>query len=267
MRQFIPLVALFLSSWAWARDEQVPPSLSVPFSQECQVGDIAVENASSLSNVVTALRHRKQIKILAIGTSSSVRRGMKRGGHTEETKQILQNAIKGLDVVMIDRGVGGELSAQAVERIQNEVALNQPDLILWQVGTDDALAYVPLEELETTIVEAVRWLKAHKVDVVLVGLQFVEGMERNENYRAVRELMKRVAANEGVMIVQRYESSRFLVDTPGSAVALSDQFERSEAAYLCLAQYLARAIAIGIHGARSAVPPDTRPSPDTRHPK
>ena len=92
-------------------------------------------------------------------------------------------------------------------------------------------------------------------------------MECNENYRAKRELMKRVAAKDGVMIVQRYESSRFLVDTPGSAVALSDQFERSEAAYLCLAQYLARAIAIGIHGARSAVPPDTRPSPDRGHPK
>ena len=39
-------------------------------------------------------------------------------------------------------------------------------------------AYVPLDELETTIVDTLRWLKDHKVDVVLVGLQYVDRMAR-----------------------------------------------------------------------------------------
>lgn len=264
MRSILSLWVLVVSFCAWAGNCAASPT--IPFTQECQVGDIAVENTTALTNVVAALQARKQIKILAIGTSSSVRRGMKLGGHTEETKKILQGAFQGLDVVLIDRGVGGELSAQAVERIQNEVALSKPDLVLWQVGTDDAMAYVPIEELKTTIVDTLRWLRAHKVDVVLVGLQFIQGMEGNKNYRAVRELLKNIADAENVMIVQRYESLRLLEGKPGSAVGLSDQFERSETAYLCLAQYLARAIAIGISGAKSA-PNDVRPSVESSQPK
>ena len=74
------------------------------------------------------------------------------------------------------------MSAQAATRIKNEVALHEPDLVLWQVGTNDALAYVPLDEFETTIVDTVRWLKEHKVDVVLVGLQYVDRMAQDDHY-------------------------------------------------------------------------------------
>jgi hypothetical protein len=207
------------------------------------------------------LRQRKQVKILAVGTSSAVRRGSWRGGHTDETRQILQEAIKGLDVVMINRGVGGELSAQAVERIQNEVALNEPDLVIWQVGTDDSLAYIPLAEFESTIIDLVRWLKAHRVDVVLVGLQFVDSMEQDKHYRSIRELLRKVAANENVMIVQRYEAQRLLTRTQDGGRLFLDEFERAEGGYVCLAQYLAQAITVGIFGEAARVQPDPKSPP------
>jgi acyl-CoA thioesterase-1 len=246
------LTLLVAYSLAWGQTDR-PATAAAPaptaLTQDCQVAGGSVATNSALSNVTAALQQHKQIKILAIGASSAVRRGTWRGGHTEEARQILQDAVRDLDVVLINRGVGGELSAQAVERIQNEVALNRPELVLWQVGTEDALAYVPLEELQTTIIETVRWLKAHNVDVVLVGLQFVDSMEGDENYRKVRELLREVAAKEKVMIVQRYEAQRLLsLRQRGSGLPLLDQFERSEAGYVCLAQYLARAITMGVFG-------------------
>ena len=85
---------------------------------------------------------------------------------------MLEGALKGIDVVIINRGVSGELAADAALRMRNEVALDEPDLVLWQVGTNDALAYVPVDEFAATVKEQIDWLKAHKVDVVLVGLQF-----------------------------------------------------------------------------------------------
>ena len=122
---------------------------------------------------------------------------------------------------MINRGVSGELSAQAAARIKNEVALNDPDLVLWQVGTNDALAYVPLDELETTIVDTVHWLKEHKVDVVLVGLQYVDRMAQDDHYKAVRELLRKIAAKENVMIVRRYEAQRLMAQAEGSGGGLA----------------------------------------------
>jgi lysophospholipase L1-like esterase len=163
---------------------------------------------------------------------------------------------------MINRGVSGELSAQAGARIKNEVALTEPDLVLWQVGTNDALAYVPLDELEDTIVDTIRWLKEHKVDVVLVGLQYVDRMTQDANYHAVRELLRKIAAKENVMIVRRYEAQRLLTQAELSGGGLiPDEFERTEAGYVCLAQYMARAITLGIFGQSLRVRP-LQPLPD-----
>ena len=147
------------------------------------------------------------------------------------------------------------------------MALNEPDLVLWQVGTNDALAYVPLDELETTIVETMRWLKEHKVDVVLVGLQYVDRMAQDDHYRAVRELLRKVAAKENVMIVRRYEAQRLLAQAEASGGGLvPDEFQRSETGYVCLAQYMARAITLGIFGRALrmeplAPPPRPQPAP------
>ncbi len=224
--------------------------MPAPFSKDCQIGNEQIVEESPLPHVAAALQKRKQIKILAIGSSSSVARKSPRGpGHSEQIKQILQQAIKGLDVVTINRGVSGELSAQAAPRIKNEVALNDPDLVLWQVGTNDALAYVDPDEFETTIVDTVRWLREHNVDVVLAGLQYVDPTKQDDSFKAVRERLRQIAAKEKVMIVRRYEAQRLLMQAEASGGGLQpDEFQASEAGYACLSQYMARAITLGAFG-------------------
>jgi len=257
-------VALGQNNTPPARPNAVPSAaMPAPFSQDCQVGNEQIVEQSPLPHVAAALQQRKQIRILAIGSSASVgRRYSRPGGHSEQIRDILQNAIKGLDVVMINRGVSGELSAQAAQRIKIEVALHDPDLVLWQVGTNDALAYVPLVELETTIVDTVHWLREHKVDVVLAGLQYVNPATQDDNYKAVRELLRKVAAKENIAIVRRYEAQRLLSQAEGSGGGLApDEFQRSEAGYACLSQYMARAITLGIFGQTLRVRPITAPPP------
>ena len=254
------VLSLLLAGFPARGQDNTPLPAPAPFSQDCQTGGVIVEE-SPLPNVAAALQTRKQVRILTIGASTAMRRPG-RGPHTEQIEQILEQAIKGLDVVMINRGVSGELAAQAAARIKNEVALNDPELVLWQVGTNDALAYVPLDALEATIVGTINWLKAHKVDVVLVGLQYVDRMAQDEHYAQVRELLRKIAAAENVMIVRRYEAQRLLLQAEGSGGGLvPDEFQRSEAGYACLSQYMARAITLGIFGQRLRVRPLTTPPP------
>jgi lysophospholipase L1-like esterase len=233
--------------------------MPAPFSRDCQIGGTAIVEESPLSNVAAALQNRKQVKILTIGASSLGRRGSP-GRHAEMIEQILEHAIKDLDVVMINRGVSGELSTQAASRIRTEVALHEPDLVLWQVGTNDALAYVPLDKLETTIVDTVSWLKQHKVDVVLVGLQYIDRMAQDDHYKAVRELLRKTAAKENVMIVRRYEAQQLLAQAEISGGGLApNEFQNSETGYVCLSQYMARAITLGIFGKALRVRPIDNP--------
>ena len=227
------------------------PIMPAPFSQDCQIGNTAIVEESPLPHVAAALQTRKQIRILAIGSASLGPRRSGPAGYTDLIRQILQKAIKGLDVVMINRGVSGELSAQAAVRIRNEVALNEPDLVVWQVGTNDALAYVPIEEFEATVLDTLNWLKLHKIDVVLAGLQYVDRMAQDEHYTKVRESLRKIAAKENVMIVRRYEAQRLLAQAESSGGGLApDEFQRSDAGYACQSQYIARAITLGIFGQR-----------------
>ncbi len=261
------VLSALIAGAAFAQDAGTPPqpngpaSMPAPFSQDCQVGNEAIVEQSPLPNVAAALQNRKQIKILAIGASPMVsRRTPGPGGNGDQIRDILRQAIKGLDVVMINRGVSGELSAQAAPRIKVEVALHDPDLVLWQVGTNDALAYVPLDDLETTITDTIHWLREHKVDVVLAGLQYVDRMAQDDHYKAVRELLRKTAAKENVMIVRRYEAQRLLAQAENSGGGLMpDEFQRNEAGYACLSQYMARAITLGIFGRSLKVQPIVNP--------
>jgi acyl-CoA thioesterase I len=235
--------------------------MPAPFSHDCQVGTTATATDSPLPNVAAALAKHKKIRILAIGASASAGRGARHGGYMGETRQILRQAVKGLDVEMINRGISGELATQAATRIRNEVALVEPDLVLWQVGTNDALAYVPVDEIRNTVVDTLNWLKEHKIDTVLVGLQYIDRMEQDEHYKNVREMLRKVAADENIMIVRRYEAQRLLSQAAVSGGGLfPDEFQRTEAGYTCLAQYLARAITVGIFGPAGLGPRNAPPA-------
>lgn len=246
------LIASMLTVAAFGQDSiPAPPSPSIastvpaPYSKECQGGTAPIVIESPLPNVKAALQTRKSIRILAIGTSA----GRRNGGYADQIEIMLKQVLYGIDVVIINRGVSGELAAQAETRIKTEVALTDSDLVIWQVGTNDALAYVPIEDLKTTVQDTVRWLKEHKVDVVLAGLQYVDRMARDEHYRAVRDLLRTIATQENVMIVRRYEAMKFIAETSTSGGGfVPDEFERTEAGYNCLAQYIASAITLGVFG-------------------
>ena len=214
----------------------------------CKSATEALTTETPLPNVTAALQQRKTLRILALGASPAAGRGIGRGGYTSMIEKLLEGAVKGVDVVMINRGVSGELAANAAHRMQAEVALNEPDLVLWQVGTNDALGYVPVAEVEETVRDAIEWLRAHKVDVILVGLQFVDPRLRDAHYIAVRDGLRALAAKENVIMLRRDEAMQFIGQTPDSSESFVETVERNEASYSCLAQYVARAITLAVFG-------------------
>ncbi len=218
----------------------------MPLSKSCQPGASALAGETPLPRVAEALAQRKSLRILAMGAAPG--RVTTRGGdYTDLIEAMLQNALKGTAVVMINRGVSGELAANAATRMKNEVALDEPDLVLWQVGTNDALAYVGSAEFAATLKDQIDWLKAHKVDVVLVGLQFAPQMLRDAHYVRIRDALRSVAAQENVIVVRFFEAMQIIEQVQHEGAApVAEEFDRSEEGYNCLAQYVARAITLGV---------------------
>ena len=227
-----------------------------PVTRECQVGTTEVVTQTPLPNVLKALRERQKIKILAIGASPVVRRDAAAGDYYDLVEQFLEQTFKGLEVEVVHRGVSGELARDAGARIKMEVALVEPDLVLWQLGTADALARLSIEDFEKSVKKTLTWLRTHNVDVALIGLHYVKSLAKDAHYQAIRRSLKKVATEEGVMRVGRYEAMETLARLRGEQAGKAGATRMTEAAYECSAEYLARAIAIGLfHKDRPPVPP------------
>ena len=237
--------ALCQSAWAQgtaSKPESVPEPPAV--AKECGETRIGI---SPLPNSALALQKRQQVKILAIGAFSAAVLGMGHDGNPPLLEQILERNIKGLDVEIINRGFSGELAEATGERLRIEVALNHPDLVLWQVGTNDAFAQVPVDSFERSVANSVRWLKEHDVDVILVGLHYMKQLAKNEHYQAIRTSLQRITAAESVLRITRYEAMEVLARTTRESGRPEPRdFGLTEAGYNCMAQYVARAIAVGL---------------------
>jgi lysophospholipase L1-like esterase len=200
-----------------------------------------------LPNSAAALQQRRRIRLLAIGASSTAVLGTGRSGHPPLLERILERTIKGLDVEIVNRGFSGELAEAAAERLKIEVALNDPDIVLWQVGTNDALAHVPVESFEQSVGSTVRWLKEHHVDLILVGLHYNRRLAKDPHYQAIRASLRRITTEQNVLRVGRYEAMEVLARAnAGGERPDVDDFGQTEAGYNCMAQYIARSITVGL---------------------
>ena len=220
------LAALTLGGGPSALGQVIPEFTPLP--KACEIPGRSVFAALPLPNIAIALKERKKINILAIGATSASLRGPLSGGYYAVVERFLEATFKGLDVEIVHRGISGELASDAADRIKTEVALNNIDLVLWQVGTADALAQVPVEDFQAGVGQAVDWLREHKIDIILVGLRYTRSMTRNKHYQAIREAIHRVAKDHNILRIGRYEAEETLEKirlqqvTPPSALASSD---------------------------------------------
>jgi acyl-CoA thioesterase I len=227
-----------------------------PLSTECQTPGLKLALDKPLPNTLAALKDSKLVKILTIGASASAGMASTGGGYQDIIEELLERTVAGLDVQIIDRGISGELASNAAQRLKNEVALAEPNLVLWQVGSNDALAQIPAEEFNETVTGTIHWLKEHNVDVVLVGLHYVSNLRNDPNYQAIRATLARIADQEKIIRISRYEAMEIMEGMRNaSPVDRYNAFALTEDGYSCIAEYVVRAITSAIFLKRPKLSP------------
>jgi acyl-CoA thioesterase-1 len=246
----LALACLFMPVMPAPRAEDLgAPPVAPPMSPPCDVPATDIAAPATLPNVTAALQKGEKVRILAIGSSSTLGYGAssKDMSYPSQLETILEHALKGVDVVILNRGVSGEMAEDTAERIRSEVALRNPGLVLWQLGTNDALARIPPQDFEDTVRSTIRWLKENRIDVVLVGVQYTVRLARDANYVAIRDSLQKIAAEENILYVRRYDAMRFIAQTRANLQLMAgDNFHLNDLGYQCMAEHVAHALIVSL---------------------
>ena len=139
-------------------------------SHDCRVPGSKLYALAQLKAVRAALDEKRPLKVLALGPSgtSGVGSGSGSATYPSRLEEELQKRFSGIDVVVEHRSLPGDITADAIERFTVLVTEIEPNLIVWQVGTNDALAKADVEAFTGALAEILQWLNQHDIDAVLI---------------------------------------------------------------------------------------------------
>ena len=237
------------------------PGMPVP-SLECRVPGSQLYSVAGLVASRTALEERHVLRILAIGGSSAPGAS---ASYPVKLEAALEEAMPHVDVIIDHRGLPGEIASGAAERLRTLVADAEPDLVVWQVGTHDAIARVDPTAFAEALDESVAWLKSHGIDVVLVDPLYTASVATDTDYNRIVDGVRDVATREGVPLVRRFEALRYLAGRTekGEGHILGRQFRLNDLGLRCMAEHVALTISASLARTPAPAPvpkPPTEPS-------
>jgi len=219
---------------------------SVPLDASCAVPDGFLAFPGRLDHLIGRARSGAEVKILAIGSSSTEGHGASRPDHAYPARLAAELAARlptGRFTV-INRGIGGEVASATAKRLLAEAQSSAPDLVIWQVGTNDAVRGVASAEMIRTVEKGVDFLKARGIDVMLMDPQFFPRIATDAAYAGVVARIGALALDEKVPVFRRFDAMRHWAGQPSPPPVLhTDAFHMNDLGYACVAELLAEGLA------------------------
>jgi acyl-CoA thioesterase I len=207
---------------------------------------VAIEPA--LTHAATRIDRGDPLKIVAVGSSSTSGTGASAPdlAYPARLEAELRARFPELDVVVVNRGKGGEDAAQELARFDRDVLAEHPDLVIWQLGTNAVLRREDVSGDGELIRRGVVQLAAAGSDVVLMDLQYAPRVLARPGYMVMERLIADSAEADRVGLFRRFELMRYWHDAPSNEVPPmvgSDGLHMTDRGYHCLAAELAEALA------------------------
>ena len=199
-----------------------------------------------LPRTAARLKSSEPLKIVAIGSSSTVGLWVLASAATypEVMRRELLRLRSNATISVINSGRVGDTVQDNVARFERDVLAHRPDLVVWQLGTNDVVwGGRPDQRLKETVIEGVKALKAAPTDIVLMDLQYAP-MVLASDYSTIEAIIAEVARQERVGLFSRFALMRNSIDAGVAQGALVswDGLHTTVDGYDCIGRALARAI-------------------------
>jgi acyl-CoA thioesterase I len=250
MRAFA-LPASFLLGALWgvtmlppaAAAQATPPA---PFA--CNGPAEAVRFDAPLANTGRKLAAGKSITIVAVGSSSTAGAGASSSAasYPSRLEIELKQRFPSASFRVLNRGVNGEEAGDMLARLDATVLSEQPDLVVWQVGTNSVLRDHSIDAVAGFIREGLSRIKQAGADVILMDPQFAPKVLAKPDVQRMVDLIGAAAKAENVDLFRRFAVMRHWVETEKIDFAdflSGDALHLNDWSYACIAKLLSGAIA------------------------
>ena len=189
----------------------------------------------------TKLRAGQPITVVALGSSSTTGVGTFGPGFPAVMKAELARRHPA-HIAVINSGRILETAGGNLARFERDVLRYRPDLVIWQLGTNDVMWHGGASSAETPIRDGVRRLKQAGVEVVLMDLQDAPAVRGKPSHVGMEKLIADVAREETVGLFPRFLIMQRAHAEGVKGLVSWDGLHNSAAGYRCIGLALARMI-------------------------
>jgi len=164
------LMLFCLGMWGCEGQEDASTVIPEPVNNGPEMVLSQPQSAGDSNSAEPLLRkHESMPKIVAFGDSLTAGFGVA-PDETYPAKLAKRLRESGFHYEVINAGVSGETSAGGVRRVE-WVLKSQPTVVILELGVNDGLRGLPLQETYTNLHAIIKRLKAERVMVILAGMR------------------------------------------------------------------------------------------------
>ncbi len=186
---------------------------------------------------------RRVLDILAIGSSSTAGVGASSPSHTYPA--VLEDELireDGIAVQDKNAGVGGELAIKTLQRLKAALKTGWPELVIWQVGTNDAIVGVDEALFRATVESGIAAARAAGIPLLLVDPQFAAKIPDPVRYERFVAMVDEIGERLRVPVLSRYSMMKRWNAKKAIALLSDDGLHMNDLGYRCLARAIAEEI-------------------------
>jgi len=232
----------------------IPPSAPRASAEmhRCAAPSDITALTAPLPRTAERLAKGKGLTIVALGSSSTYGTGATRPEYAYPNRlaALLQAQFPDAQIRVLNRGVGGEVGTSTADRIARDVLPEKPDLVIWQVGTNDVLHDLGPEEPMKAVRTGIEQIKRAGADVLLMDVQYAPTVLAHPRYREMESALAATAHAADVPLFHRFALMRDWATSGSMKISdmlAPDRLHMTDISYDCLARQLSASILRDAH--------------------
>ncbi|MGQ0664599.1 MAG: SGNH/GDSL hydrolase family protein [Pseudomonadota bacterium] len=216
--------------------------------EDCTAPESALAFGARLDRLNEALAEGRLVHILAIGSSSTAGFGAssRRQTYPSQLEAELVRRYPKSRIDMVNKGIGGESTADMLARFARDVIAHKPDLVIWQTGANDILRNRDLETFRRSIGEGLRQLRDANIAAILIGPQYAPRVIAAPPHSDFVTAMRDLARSAGASFLDLFAAMKSWQDSgrlDWPQMLSPDRLHLSDTMYHCVAELVATLIA------------------------